>query len=163
MNHFKIPGSIIRQFVEMSSKNISTDCGHIETLAFLIGYEIDNEVIATELVFPKQDGTPIKVDDLGIDEYNDTVQWITNKSDTYSEYGNVTIIAWIHSHVQCHYTGFSSVDVHKQWALEKNFKNVFGLVIEFGTSSFWLDHEYFILTEIGTNAIEQCYNNFPEL
>ena len=70
MNHIKIPGAIISQFVEISSKNISTDCGHIETLAFLIGNEIDNEVIATELVFPKQDGTPIKVDDLGIDEYN---------------------------------------------------------------------------------------------
>ena len=66
MNHIKIPESIVSEFVEVSSKNFSRDSGHIETLAFLVGYKNDNDVIATELIFPKQLGTPTKVDDLGI-------------------------------------------------------------------------------------------------
>ena len=90
---------------------------------------------------------------IGIDEYPDSVQWMLNKSNTYLENGNVTVVGWIHSHVQGVHAGFSSIDVHTQWAYEKEYKNVFGLIIEFGKSGFWLDHDYFILTEIGTNAI----------
>ena len=163
MHHIKIPDSIISRFVDISSKNISRNLGHIETLAFLIGYEKNNEVTATELVLPKQDGTPNKVDDLGINEYVDTVQWILNKSDTYLDHGNVKIIAWIHSHVQGNHNGLSSIDVHTQWAFEKINKNIFCLVFEFGKSRFWLDHDYYVLTEIGTSAIKTCINNFPRL
>ena len=65
MHHIKIPASIISQFVKVSSKNFLEEFGHIETLAFIIGYEKDNEVVPTELIFPKQQGTPDKVDDLG--------------------------------------------------------------------------------------------------
>ena len=65
MNNIKIPECVITKFVEVSSKNFSSDFGHIETLAFLIGYKNDTDVIPTELIFPKQHGTPLKVDDLG--------------------------------------------------------------------------------------------------
>ena len=64
-NNIQIPCSVISKFVEVSSQNFSIDCEHIETLAFLIGYINENDVIATELIFPKQHGTPCKVDDLG--------------------------------------------------------------------------------------------------
>ena len=65
MDHIKIPEFIISKFVQLSSKNYLEECGHVETLAFIIGYEKDDEVIATEIVFPKQHGTPDKVEDLG--------------------------------------------------------------------------------------------------
>ena len=59
-----IPESIISEFVEVSSRNYS-----IETLALLIGYCDGNDIIPTELVFPKQNGTATKVDDLGKDYF----------------------------------------------------------------------------------------------
>ena len=65
MNNIKIPENIVTKFVEVSSKNFSSDCGHIQTLAFLVGYKSNIDVIPTELIFPKQHGTPLKVDDLG--------------------------------------------------------------------------------------------------
>ena len=70
-NNINIPESIISQFVEISSKNFSIDGGHIETLAFLIGYENDSDIIATELIIPKQHGTPTNVDDLGINFFKE--------------------------------------------------------------------------------------------
>ena len=70
MNNIKIPELVVSKFVEVSSKNFLEDSGHIETLAFIIGYEKDGEVIATELVFPKQNGTPDKVEDLGTLSYS---------------------------------------------------------------------------------------------
>ena len=100
---------------------------------------------------------------LGILEYSDTAQWIFNKSSTYLENGNVTIIGWVHSHVQAVHTGFSSIDVHTQWLFAKEYKNCFGLVIEYGKSGFWLDHDFFTLTEIGINAVGNCTKSYPGL
>ena len=48
MKHIKIPESIVSEFVEVSAKNFSRECGHIETLAFLVGYRNGNDVIATD-------------------------------------------------------------------------------------------------------------------
>ena len=48
-------------------KNVSTQDGqHLETLAFLLGYSDNDNLIATDLVFPKQRGQAHKVDDEGI-------------------------------------------------------------------------------------------------
>ena len=59
-----IPQDVLRIFQDMSSKNCSADGRHVETLAYLFGYESDG-FIGTHLIFPEQDGTCSKVDDKG--------------------------------------------------------------------------------------------------
>ena len=64
--NYKIPECMIKCFTEYATKNKSSvDKKHIETLAFLVGYKEDNEIIGTDLVFPKQKGAAFDVEDHG--------------------------------------------------------------------------------------------------
>ena len=64
--NYKIPESFIKCFTEYATKNKSPiDQKHIETLAFLVGYKEDNEIIGSDLVFPKQRGGISDVEDHG--------------------------------------------------------------------------------------------------
>ena len=45
--------------------NNSVDGRHIETLAYLFGYESEGNLVGTHLVFPEQNGTCSRVDDNG--------------------------------------------------------------------------------------------------
>ena len=60
-----IPEEVIREFRQVSSNNRSDNGGHIETLAFLIGYKQDDNFIGTNLIFPEQEATCSRVDDKG--------------------------------------------------------------------------------------------------
>ena len=61
-----VPYEIIPKFLEVASSNKSPeDDLHIETLAYLLGYEEYGTIKATELVFPKQQGSSIHVEDQG--------------------------------------------------------------------------------------------------
>ena len=63
---YKIPENFLEEFIEVAKNNLSPkDNGLIETLAYLIGYEENGEVLATELIFPKQNGSPSLVLDEG--------------------------------------------------------------------------------------------------
>ena len=60
-----IPEELLREFRKVSSNNRSQDGRHVETLAYLIGYQSDGNLIGTDLVFPKQSATSSHVDDRG--------------------------------------------------------------------------------------------------
>ena len=61
-----IPDEVISKFLNIATKNISPiDGEHIETLAFLIGYEDNGTLIGTDLYFPQQNGTSCQVNDEG--------------------------------------------------------------------------------------------------
>ena len=60
-----IPEDLLTKFHAISSKNLSTNGRHIETLAYLFGYESEGNLIGTHLIFPEQDGTCSRVDDKG--------------------------------------------------------------------------------------------------
>ena len=61
-----IPEQLKREFRKVSSNNRSPQDGrHVETLAYLIGYQSDGNLIGTDLVFPKQSATSSHVDDKG--------------------------------------------------------------------------------------------------
>ena len=63
---YLIGSDLISQFIKVAGKNSSDQDGrHIETLAFLLGYAYDGNLIATDLIFPNQHGQPHKVDDAG--------------------------------------------------------------------------------------------------
>ena len=66
MYSYILPRDIIASFHSVASENYSkNDEKHIESLAFLAGYKEGNSVTVTDIVYPKQDGTPMRVDDLG--------------------------------------------------------------------------------------------------
>ena len=66
MLRYKIPRDIIASFHSVASENYSKDDKkHIETLAFLAGFREENVVTVTDIIFPKQDGGPMQVDDKG--------------------------------------------------------------------------------------------------
>ena len=61
-----IPEQVLKEFQKVSSSNKSVhDGGLIETLAYLIGYWCNWDLIATDLVFPNQSATSSHVDDRG--------------------------------------------------------------------------------------------------
>ena len=66
MYKYKVPSDIIGSFHSVASENYSKDDKkHIETLAFLAGFREENVFTVTDIVFPKQTGGPMKVDDEG--------------------------------------------------------------------------------------------------
>ena len=57
---------LISQFMKIAAKNTSTQDGQLlETLAFVLGYSENDNLIGTDLIFPKQHGQAHKVDDQG--------------------------------------------------------------------------------------------------
>ena len=66
MYKYKVPSDIIGSFHSVASENYSKNDGkHIETLAFLAGFREENVFTVTDIVFPKQNGGPMHVDDQG--------------------------------------------------------------------------------------------------
>ena len=65
MKYF-LPHKVLSTFLAHAVNNFSrTDSKHVETLAFVIGRRNGNEVTATDIMFPQQEGTPSHVDDTG--------------------------------------------------------------------------------------------------
>ena len=61
-----VPHEIIPKFLEVANSNKSPEDGqHIETLAYLIGFEVNGTIQATELIFPRQQGSSVHVQDQG--------------------------------------------------------------------------------------------------
>ena len=61
-----VPQEIIPKFLEVANSNNSPEDGlHIETLAYLIGFEDNGTLKATELIFPRQQGSSVHVQDQG--------------------------------------------------------------------------------------------------
>ena len=70
MYKYKVPRDIIASFHSVASQNYAKDDKkHIETLAFLAGFREENVFTVTDIVFPKQSGGPMHVDDLGKPNY----------------------------------------------------------------------------------------------
>ena len=60
--------NFIEEFLKVAKNNLSVgdDNQHVETLAYLLGYESEQgNLIATELIFPKQEGSAVMVVDQG--------------------------------------------------------------------------------------------------
>ena len=69
MKYF-LPENVIRTFLSHAVNNLSgSGARHIETLAFVVGKKIENEVTATDIMFPQQEGTPSHVSDSGKNVY----------------------------------------------------------------------------------------------
>ena len=61
-----IPSDLLRTFRNVGASNYSKGNGkHVETLGFLLGHKSEENLIATDLIFPQQDATCSRVDDKG--------------------------------------------------------------------------------------------------
>ena len=61
-----IQENFIEDFMKVAKHNLSVgDNQHVETLAYLLGHESEGNLIATELIFPKQEGSAVMVLDQG--------------------------------------------------------------------------------------------------
>ena len=80
-----IGSDLISQFIKVSSSNRGQDGHHVETLAFLVGYSKNDNYIATDLIFPSQQGQPHKVDDLGKQIYIVSLDFVNSIKKWYSK------------------------------------------------------------------------------
>ena len=64
---YNIPHAVLTSFMEHSVNNHEVNnCHHVETLAYLVGKKSeDGNVTATDIIFPNQQGTSTRVEDLG--------------------------------------------------------------------------------------------------
>ena len=66
MQTYVLPKELIEKFMEVARENITCPTeGHKETLAYLLGLQEGTTISASHLIFPNQEGTSSKVDDLG--------------------------------------------------------------------------------------------------
>ena len=125
-----IAKELVKKFLEVASKNLSSqDQKHVETLAYLVGYSEEDNIIATHLIFPDQKCLPGAVIDKGINAA-ESMEWIFHQSDIAKSDNNPKIMAWIHSHVRGSECGFSSIDVHTQYAFSRIYNGILGMVVE---------------------------------
>ena len=69
-NQFKmkkviVPFALQEQFLSVARLNVGPNNRHVETLAILGGYEEEDQIVATTLLFPTQHGTASMVTDCG--------------------------------------------------------------------------------------------------
>ena len=87
MFKYRIPQKVIDSFISVASRNFSREDGqHIETLAFLVGTKQDNILTVTDIVYPMQNGGPMKVEDEGSYEIIMSKCFFLEKSDKYKSF-----------------------------------------------------------------------------
>ena len=60
-----IPKAVQREFLARARANKDSTGRHVETLAFVMGYESEQGITATSLLFPVQTGNSARVTDEG--------------------------------------------------------------------------------------------------
>ena len=166
MKYF-LPHKVLSTFLAHAVNNFSrTDSKHVETLAFVIGRRNGNEVTATDIMFPQQEGTPSHVDDSGsiitnitkifvliiyltIDDWDlSGEKWIMDK--TYEK--DPVLVSWIHSHVRGVPCCFSSIDMHTQYAYERVHPGIFGTVFQINEQNGCVKYDFYKLTKKGKHV-----------
>ena len=64
---YKIPRELLDSFITRALVNTDEN-GHLETLALVAGHWDGKNLVANDLIFPKQKGTSTEIEDLG--KYN---------------------------------------------------------------------------------------------
>ena len=79
--------------------------------------------------------------------------WLYEKSSLPQ---NTQLIAWIHSHVRGAMCGFSSIDVHTQFAYSRMYEGTIGIVVEINDAGVCQNFDFFNLTRYGQEKVELC-------
>ena len=62
-----VPKAVQREFLARAKANKDENGRHVETLAFLMGWESEHQITATSILFPVQTGNSARVTDEGRD------------------------------------------------------------------------------------------------
>ena len=66
MRYF-VPQEVVSSFISHAVNNFTskTSKHHVETLAYLFGRKVEDDITVLDIIYPEQHGTPGHVDDLG--------------------------------------------------------------------------------------------------
>ena len=108
--------------------------------------------ILRNLCFPIYKGIPT-----GNGMVKNTSAWILNDSPMKEKYGSkLSVVAWVHSHVQGLQCSFSATDVHTQFTWSKSYPDILGLVFELDQEGFLKNYDMFGLTKPGNQNVKKC-------
>ena len=82
----------------------------------------------------------------------DTISWISNHSTMQGTH----IACWVHSHVEGAECGFSSIDLHTQFAYSRLYPDLLGLVYEIDTNGILKKSDFYGLTRQGNLKLRDC-------
>ena len=88
-----------------------------------------------------------------------TRHWIAHNSPMKKKHPtNISVVAWVHSHVQGVRCFFTGTDVHTQFTWTKIYPDILGLVFELDGFGNMQSYDYFGLTRQGKRILEKCRN-----
>lgn len=156
----KIPSDLKRKFIEITTPKTEEN---IETLAYILGtkksgichrHRSSKEFCidiyeGSHLIFPHQTGNSVSCTFTDLPEKTEQFQ-------KYLQDNSLIIIGWVHTHPRfdCF---FSSLDLHSQFAYQKDDPCYFGMVY----SGIKQSMKAFRLTPLGMNNIRECIRNPP--
>ena len=160
---FIYPKGVIEEFTKRAEKYKDEDGSPMQLLAYLVGYNLGDLLIGTELIFPNQFGF-FRVYDNGIRNWKLDIKynsrtWILTNSATAKKHGRkVSILARLRSNVIQEESGkLSSNDVHIHNSLEKRFGHVQSILVEIDQKDLTKTCSFvYRLTEMGRKQIEKC-------
>ena len=144
---------MFNHFEAVSRKNkCERESRHLETLAFLIGKTDESNVIEISgLLYPDQIGHPMSVDSKNTFNNEELPEEIESKFGKDKK-----MVGWIHTHVRGVNCFFSSIDVHSQFHYQQTFKGFIGIVCQLTEDNFFIDRDFFKLTNQGIDNVKKC-------
>ena len=152
------PEAINQKFLDVAYNTRDEFGHHIECIAFLCGYQDQEGIHPTHLIFPAQQGNSSRVDDLGIQGQDTTLFMANTLSQSITQPGReYKLISWIHTHVRGTVVGFSSIDLHNHHGLDNHVSpGIFGTVYEITANRYMYHFEPYVLTEEGNVRADEC-------
>ena len=92
----------------------------------------------------------------GIGSYHDSISWLYESSNFNIANKKPILAFWLHTHVRGSLCGFSSVDVHTQYAYRLIAPQVLGGVIQLEHDGSCQNYDFFELTSAGNKAVGKC-------
>ena len=150
-----IPEVVKEEFLRRARGNVDRN-GHLETMCYLYGFkEASGAVTVTDMLVPRQTGTPWSVEDLGVAD-GDSMVWLMNSTAQEEYQERFSLLAWVHTHVRGTGCFFSSVDCHNQHLLKSVFPDVVGIVFSLAPDGRLHDWDAYDLTPAGQKKIALC-------
>lgn len=152
------PEAINQKFLDVAFNTRDESGHHVECMAFLCGYEDQEGIHPTHLVFPTQRGNSSRVEDLGIDGMDTTLYMADTIAPTITVPGRqYKLISWIHTHVRGTVVGFSSIDLHNHHGLDCHVSpGIIGTVYELTANRYMYRFEPYVLTKVGNVRVAEC-------
>ena len=92
----------------------------------------------------------------GIGSHYDSISWLKELEDLGDLTKDTKLAFWIHTHVRGSLCGFSSVDVHTQYAYNLLSPKVLGLVIQLNENGECENYDFYELTSTGSKIVKEC-------